>query len=222
MGPRVSTGGNARRWLRRAVLLGTPLTLGLLEVFHPVGRDLLADLGPRVEWFIALHVLQLPLFGLMAVALWLLLPAGASGRAPAVNRLGAWGFAVCYPAFDAIAGIAVGLAVQQALGADPQAQRALLGLAATLSFSPVTLALAVSGGLGFMAAGAAAAVALARAGAPRGALACLVLGSLVFGFNHTPPFGPVGLLLFLAGTAWLELGGRAGHAPVSPAAPLDA
>jgi hypothetical protein len=59
---------------RRLILLGTPLTLGLLEIWHPVPVP-----GTRYEtiaryndWWLILHILQLPLFGLMALAVVML------------------------------------------------------------------------------------------------------------------------------------------------------
>lgn len=64
---------------RRLVLLGTPLTLGILELWHPLvaGSRTFATLSPQVDWWLILHLLQLPLFGLMALAI-LLLTAGGS------------------------------------------------------------------------------------------------------------------------------------------------
>jgi hypothetical protein len=210
---------DARTALRRLVLLGTPVLLGALVSFHPLGVDLLADLGPRADWFIILHVLMLPLFGLMAVALVLLAP-GAHGRALAVARAGVWLFAILYPVFDAIAGIARGMALRMAVEAQAEAQQALVALAAEFGSSPVTQACGVLGGVGFFVAASAAATTLARRGAPRGALVCLVLGSLIFGISHTPPIGPVGLLLFVVGAAWLEFSPRlAGHPTQRTAAP---
>jgi hypothetical protein len=210
----------ARTALRRLVLLGTPLLLGALVAFHPLGVDLLADLGSRADWFITLHVLMLPLFGLMAVALVLLAP-GIQGRALVANRAGVWLFAILYPVFDAIAGIARGMALRMAVAAPAEGQQALVALAAELGSSPVTQACGVLGGAGFFVAAGAAATALARRGAPRGALVCLVLGSLIFGISHTPPIGPVGLLLFVGGAAWLEFAPlpAAERSPVHAAAP---
>ena len=61
---------NWRPFARRLVLLGAPLTLGALEIFHPVGQsmDIVAELSPHLSYWLILHVLQLPLFGLMALA----------------------------------------------------------------------------------------------------------------------------------------------------------
>ena len=41
--------------------------------------------------------------------------------------------------------------------------------------------------------------------APRPALALMALGATVFALGHARPVGPIGMTLFLAGIAWLEL-----------------
>src|SRR4051812_12206464 len=78
-----------QRVLRRLVLLGTPLALGLLELWHPVPVP-----GMRFEtiaryndWWLILHLLQLPLFGLMALAVMVLV-AHAHGRSATIARVG--------------------------------------------------------------------------------------------------------------------------------------
>ena len=92
--------------LRRVVLLGTPLTLAILEFFHPlVSRDLAGTLFPVAGWWVTLHVVQLVLFTLMGAALWLLTD-GLHGIATTVSRLGA---AVFYGAGDTLMGIATGI-----------------------------------------------------------------------------------------------------------------
>ena len=77
---------NSRRTLlRRLVLLGTPLVLGILEIWHPTPSgtestfDVIVD---NADWWFTLHVLQLPLFGLMALAVYLLVDACMDGRPP--------------------------------------------------------------------------------------------------------------------------------------------
>ena len=65
---------NTSSFFRRLILLGTPIALGTLEMFHPVAitGDVLTDLGHRIPIWMIVHLLQLPLFGLMAVAVYLL------------------------------------------------------------------------------------------------------------------------------------------------------
>ena len=95
--------------LRRVVLLGTPLTLAILEFFHPlVSRDLAGTLFPVAGWWVTLHVVQLVLFAFMGAALWLLTD-GLHGIATTVSRLGAAVFVVFYGAGDTLMGIATGI-----------------------------------------------------------------------------------------------------------------
>jgi hypothetical protein len=41
--------------------------------------------------------------------------------------------------------------------------------------------------------------------APRPALVLMAIGAAVFALGHARPVGPIGMMLFLAGIAWLEL-----------------
>ena len=56
--------------LRRAVLVGTPLVLAVLEIFHPRPSGV-ADSVEVGGWFMWFHIIQVPLFGLMALAVYL-------------------------------------------------------------------------------------------------------------------------------------------------------
>jgi hypothetical protein len=95
--------------LRRVILLGTPLTLAILEFFHPqVTRDVAGILFPVAGWWITLHIVQLVLFALMGAALWVLTD-GLHGKATTVSRLGAAVFVVFYGAGDTMLGISTGL-----------------------------------------------------------------------------------------------------------------
>src|SRR3712207_9209126 len=78
--------------LRRLVLLGTPLALAVLEVFHPKPSGV-ADAVEQGGWFMWLHIIQVPLFGLMALAVYLL-TEGLEGRAVSVSRWAIGVFAV--------------------------------------------------------------------------------------------------------------------------------
>ena len=57
----------------------------------------------------------------------------------------------------------------------------------------------------WLAAALAVVVAL-RKSVPRPALVLMGLGAAVFAVGHPQPTGPIGMGLFLAGVAWLELG----------------
>jgi hypothetical protein len=85
---------------RRLLLLGTPLVLAPLMILHQ-----LIDQFERPDAFLALHLLLLPLFALMGVAVWALLE-GVGGAAAWAARALAFVFLVGYVALDAISGIA--------------------------------------------------------------------------------------------------------------------
>jgi hypothetical protein len=79
---------NMRTLLRRLVLLGTPLVLGILEIWYPTpsGTESTFEvIANNADWWFTLHVLQLPLFGLMALAVYLLVD-GLHGWAAAISR----------------------------------------------------------------------------------------------------------------------------------------
>jgi hypothetical protein len=57
--------------LRRLVLLGTPLALAVLEIFHPQPSGV-AEAVEQGEWFMWFHIIQVPLIGLIALAVYLL------------------------------------------------------------------------------------------------------------------------------------------------------
>ena len=65
--------------LRGVVLLGTPLALAILEIFHPQPSGV-AEAVEQGGWFIWFHIIQLPLIGLIALAVYLL-TEGMEGRA---------------------------------------------------------------------------------------------------------------------------------------------
>ena len=61
------------RLSRRLIMFGVPLVLGLLELGHPAllpGDDIVATIAPIATWWTILHVLQVPLFALLGVAVF--------------------------------------------------------------------------------------------------------------------------------------------------------
>jgi hypothetical protein len=95
---------------RRIVLLGGPLLLGILEVWHPasvVFGDMVTS-PEMAEWWLTLHIIQLPLFGLLAAAMYFILD-GVQNVFATISRIALWFFIVFYTALDSIAGIATGI-----------------------------------------------------------------------------------------------------------------
>jgi hypothetical protein len=90
--------------LRRIVLLEAPLALALLEIFHPEQPSGASGAVEQGEWFMWFHIIQVPLIGLIALAIYLL-TEGLEGRAVSVSRWAIGVFAVFFSAYDAAAGI---------------------------------------------------------------------------------------------------------------------
>ena len=95
--------------LQRLVILGTPLTLGIILLWHPryISMPSYDKLLPVVDRWLTIHLLQLPLFGLLALAVYLLVK-DLHSLAALVSRVAMGFFVVFYTAFDSIVGIATG------------------------------------------------------------------------------------------------------------------
>ena len=207
---------------RRLIVIGAPLGLGLLELSHPIvpPTDVLHHMQPHAAWWIAIHMLQLPLFALLAVAMALAV-GGAQIRAAVVGRLGLAVFALFYGAFDGIAGIANGIVIQTGAALGHGAHELTEAFVLALFTAPATLTVMGIGILGWLVGLGGVTFTLRRRGAPGGALALLVVGGVLFGYSHAPPVGPVGLLLMTAALAWVELRAQPAQA-ARPALPRNA
>jgi hypothetical protein len=197
--------------LRRAFLLGVPGVLGILELFHPTGDpahndSIVRALLPQVDWWNIVHLIQLPLFGLIAMAV-LLLIQGRRGIAPTVSRVGVWFFMVFYIAFDTLSGISVGFLVRYAGALPPEASAPVEGAVTSLIHDPIIgdgLSLITGlGVIGWVLAVFGSCVALSRAGAALLPVICLGL-SVLFA-SHPTPIGPIGMFFFFVAVALLEL-----------------
>jgi hypothetical protein len=215
---------NARVVLRRLVLLGTPLVLGALEIWHPVGLgpNKVQGLLPHVDWWITLHLIQIPLFGLLAWAA-VLLTNGHSGPAVLISRLALGVFAVFYVAFDAIVGVATGVVARRARDLPLDQHAGLEQAVQALFASEGNHWVADVGRFGWLIGLFAAVVVLYRTGRPLAPLALLAWATVIFWWSHEPPFGPLGMLGFFLAMAWLEYaprrGDRAAHPPTAQHTP---
>jgi hypothetical protein len=190
--------------IQKWIIATSPLILGILEIWHPVGlpgKTAFESISPQVNWWLLLHVLQLPLFGLIALSI-VLLVKDLSGWAATVSRIGMACFIVFYPALDAITGIAGGLLIRSAQSLPPEgqdfvAQQLNLFLADPIVGGATFSVIGVLGALGWVVGVVAAALALAQAKVSFIAVGLLVLSALFFGLSHTPPTGPIGMACFL-------------------------
>ena len=92
-------------WVRTAVLAAPPLVLAAAGVTHPM------ELTPATahHWLV-MHVALVPVFPLLAVAVWVLL-AGEGGVLAWLARGSAFVYAAFYGALDAVNGVAAGVLV---------------------------------------------------------------------------------------------------------------
>jgi hypothetical protein len=186
--------------VRRAVLLGVPFLYLVLGLLHPANPEL----GDETGLFIWLHVVQLLLIGGVAYMFWLLVD-GLESRSASVARALIIPFVIVYTAVDSVLGIAWGVVAEKA-NELPVADQAAAGrlIDDLLEPAPLGYVLYFGAGLLWLAVVLTIVVALGQR-APGPALALMAIGALVFALGHARPVGPIGMALFLAGVAWLEL-----------------
>jgi hypothetical protein len=193
----------------RAFMIGVPLLWGMLLLFHPSGdgKEIYLDLRDQVTSAVVVHLGMLLFIPLMAIVVHVLL-RGVDGTAARISRFALVPFVVFYSAWEVLQGIANGILADQVNGL-PETERAT-GAAVLQDFAENSLIREAGvfgsiGGLAFITAAIAAGIALRRAGA---ALSVAILLGLA-GFlitAHPPPYGPIGLALFIAAIVLLMRG----------------
>lgn len=190
--------------LRRLVLLGTPLALAVLEVFHPQ-PDSVAEGVEQGAWFMWFHLIQLLLTGLIALAVYLLTD-GLEGWPVSVSRWAIGVFAVFFSAYDAAAGVATGFVLRSAQELSVEGQTAVYETAIDMPGLSLIFGLSIVGTSAWVVALVAAAIALRRAGASRGPFVLLILAGIFLLGGHIFPWGTLAFGCFFLAAAWLELG----------------
>jgi hypothetical protein len=195
--------------LQRLVILGTPLALGIILLWHPrfISVQFFYDkLLPIVDRWLTIHLLQLPLFGFLALAVYLLV-RDLHSLAALVSRVAMGLFVVFYTAFDSIVGIATGMLIRNVHNLPSEQQATIVQAVKGLVLNPIVGDISVisilGGGLGWIMGVFAAAIALYHAGAPRPPLILLAL-SFIFA-SHPRPTGSLGMAFFFLAAVWLEL-----------------
>jgi hypothetical protein len=181
-----------------AFIIGVPVAWGILLLFHPVGGDdFYSTIDGNVTAWLTVHIgmgIFIPLF---AGVVYLLL-GGVQSTAATVSRIGLAVFAVLYAAWELVLGVGTGILAEE-VNALPEAQRAVgADLVDSYGDNAVIGVLSVVGSVGLGVAMIGAAVALR--GAYRLGWAPLVLMLLAIPLIavHEPPFGPIGLAVFIA------------------------
>jgi len=207
--------------LRRFVLLGTPLTLGILELGHPLldHTNPIKMLVPIATWWIVLHVLLIPLFVLMGWALFLLI-RDINSPAATISRYAAVLYTAFAIAYDSGVGLNLGIVASNASTLPNEQQNIILQTIHQFFFNPaiiLTDSLVLTTGAVAI---CSAAWALSRAGAPSLPLLVL-LGALLATYSHARPFGPLGEACFFLAALWLELAWRKLPSKVNEAMPIS-
>jgi hypothetical protein len=179
-------------------LIGTPLAWAVLLWFHPnvAADNVYRDLRDDVNTYLIVHVGTLIFIGLMGVALYMLV-RDLPGRAATISRLAIGPFVLFYSAWETVIGLATGALVQHANDAPPGQRPAVSDAIQALGANGIvgeSGVVGIVGGLAWVIAVIAAAVAVRRAGAP--ILATVLLGLSLVVISHPPPIGPVGLACF--------------------------
>jgi hypothetical protein len=181
-----------------AYIVGIPAAWGILLLFHPLGGDRFYEVveGDVVPW-VTVHLgmgIFVPLF---AGVVYLLL-RGVEGTAATVSRIGLAVFAILYAAWELVLGVGTGILTEQVSGL-PETQQAVgADLVDSYSESAVIQVLSVVGSIGLAMAMIGAAIALRRAYGLGWVPLALMLLSIPLIAIHEPPFGPVGLVIFIA------------------------
>jgi hypothetical protein len=174
-------------------------------VVHPaVDRNhVYLDLRDDVVAYQVVHVGTLVFIGLIGLALYLLV-RDLPGRAAKISRLAIGPFVLLYGAWEAVIGLAIGALVQHGNDAPVSQRPAVADTIQSLQDNVIIGDPGIVGGLGGVAwivAVLAAAVAHRRAGAP--VLAYVLLGLSMVVVSHPPPIGPIGLVCFAGAVALL-------------------
>jgi hypothetical protein len=194
--------------LRRTLLLGVPLAVGVISVIHPGSmtnpgheheEGHYAQIGDQADLFIAVHIIQMVLFGLLALSVWVAIRE-LRGVAAQVGRWALLPFLVFYTAFDSLVGIGMGVLVRegrQLSAADQDVAERLTNAYGGSFLAGDPNVFAFLGSAAWLVAVIAVAIAWRRRGASTLTVAALALAGLVFAFGHPAPFGTIGMAFLL-------------------------
>ena len=183
-------------------VIGIPLAWAVLLLFHPGGEAgaVYESIHDQVTTWMVVHVGTMLFIPLMAVVVFVLL-RGLESTAAQVSRVAVVVFAIFYGTYEALQGIGNGVLGEQ-VNDLPASERGagseLIQDYAENIFVRDFGLLSSIGALGLFVGLLAAGIALRReAGAPTSVLVLLGLAGILIG-AHPPPFGPIGLVLFVA------------------------
>jgi hypothetical protein len=181
-----------------AFLIGVPVAWGILLLFHPLGEpgEFYPTIDGHVTAWLTVHIgmgIFVPLF---AGVVYLLL-RGVNSTAATISRIGLATFAVLYAAWELLLGVGTGILTEE-VNALPERQQAVgVDVLESYADSGVIAVYSVVGSIGLGVAMIGAVVALRRAYGLGWVPLVLMLLSVPLIAVHEPPFGPVGLTIFI-------------------------
>ena len=181
-----------------AFMIGVPIAWGILLLFHPLGdgSDFYSVIDGNVTAWLTVHIgmgIFVPLF---AGVVYLLL-RGIESRAATISRIGLAVFAVIYAAWELLLGVGTGILTDE-VNALPKAQQAVgVDVLESYADSGLIAVFSVIGSVGLGVAMIGAVVALRGAYRVGWPALVLMLLSVPLIAVHEPPFGPVGLAVFI-------------------------
>ena len=189
--------------LRRTLLVVPPLAVAGVLLIHPTGEKatIYESVRDQIGPWLTVHVALLVAFPLLALATYVLLD-GLVGRAATVARVCLLFFLAFYTAYEAIVGLATGIAAEYANGLDTAARAGVAGAIEELNRHWIVNAAVMVGSIAWIVAMVATAVAVHRVGVRWPALALLGVSAIFV--MHPPPFGPVALVAFAAAATLIE------------------
>ena len=205
-------------------ILGVPAAWAILLLFHPGGEPdtIYLNVQDVVDRFLAVHIGMLIFIPLFAAAVYLLI-RDIEGTAARVSRIALIPFVIFYGAFETLQGIGVGTLVDDLSGQSgiDQATREDLTqeFAEDILFRDLGVFVSI-GNVALVTSMIAAGVALrSRLGAPLAV--AILLGISPFLISaHPPPYGPLGLVLFIVAVL-LFLRNQSTASPVAAAVGAD-
>lgn len=206
----------------RAFLIGVPVAWALLLLFHPSGEgeDFYPIINDQVTAWEAVHVGTMVFAPLMACVVLLLL-RGVRATSATVSRIALAVFVVVYTAWEVVIGIGTGVLVNEVNQLADVERSTGANLVEEFTDSSLFKTLEYIGTGAWITATVAAGVALVReTGASRLVLGLLLVAALPVAW-HVPPFGQIGLALFLAAVV-LAIRARAPAGPAQLGRPSPA
>lgn len=190
---------------RRVLMIVPPLVLAGFTMLHPQPDESTHALLHASTWFMAFHMIQLALVGLVAISVFLL--ADQFGRASAwPTCIGMGIFLVFFSAYDTLAGIGTGLAMRGARGLPGSQQDAVFDIVRTWpGTEPWVFWLSIVGTGGWVLALGYLAVTARAAGTSRAQWVFLGLAGFFLLLGHPAPFGTLAFGSLLVAALIYEL-----------------